>query len=43
MRLPKSPARPEWKPLYALEGLAQTHGLKAWEAFLGKDAGRIRA
>ena len=43
MRLRKAPARPDWKPLYALQSLAQSHHLDGWSAFLGKDAALARA
>jgi 5-methylcytosine-specific restriction endonuclease McrA len=43
MRLRKPPARPEWKPLYALQTLAHAHHLDGWGAFLGKEAERARA
>jgi 5-methylcytosine-specific restriction endonuclease McrA len=43
MRLRKVPARPEWKPLYALQDLAHTHHLQGWSSFLGKDSARVRA
>jgi 5-methylcytosine-specific restriction endonuclease McrA len=43
MRLRKIPARPEWKPLFALQTLAHAHHLEGWSAFLGKDAGLARA
>jgi 5-methylcytosine-specific restriction endonuclease McrA len=43
MRLRKTPARPGWKPLYALQTLAQTHHLDGWSAFLGEDAARAGA
>jgi 5-methylcytosine-specific restriction endonuclease McrA len=38
MRLKRAPARPDWKPLYALHTLANAHHFDAWDAFLGKDA-----
>jgi 5-methylcytosine-specific restriction endonuclease McrA len=43
MRLRKIPSRPEWKPLYALQTLAHSYHLEGWNAFLGKDAERVRA
>jgi 5-methylcytosine-specific restriction endonuclease McrA len=43
MRLRKAPTRPEWKPLYALQTLADAHHLDGWGAFLGREAARVRA
>jgi 5-methylcytosine-specific restriction endonuclease McrA len=43
MRLRKVPARPDWKPLYALQGLAHAHHLESWGKFLSLDSARIRA
>ena len=42
MRLRKAPARPEWKPLYALQGLAHAHHLESWGQFLARTSA-IRA
>jgi 5-methylcytosine-specific restriction endonuclease McrA len=43
MRLRKAPARPDWKPLYALQMLAHAHHLDGWIAFLGEAPERVRA
>ncbi len=43
MRLRKAPARPEWKPLYALQGLAHAFHLESWGKFLDHDSVRVRA
>jgi 5-methylcytosine-specific restriction endonuclease McrA len=43
MRLRKTPARPDWKPLYASQTLAHAHHLEGWGAFLGKESARVRA
>jgi 5-methylcytosine-specific restriction endonuclease McrA len=43
MRLRKSPARPEWKPLYALHGPGHAPPLECWRKFLTADSARVRA
>lgn len=43
MKLRKSPVRPDWKPLYALQTLAHAFHLDGWDAFLGKDPALARA
>ena len=43
MRLKKTPARPEWKPLYSVRDLARDHHLQGWHAFLGDPGERVRA
>lgn len=43
MRLRKIPVRPDWKPLYALQTLADAHHLDGWGAFIGRDGGKVTA
>jgi 5-methylcytosine-specific restriction endonuclease McrA len=43
LRLRKSPARPEWKPLYALHGPGHALQIESWKKFLGAESARARA
>ena len=43
MRLRKSPARPEWKPLYAAHGHGHAPLLESWKKFLAMGAVRALA
>jgi 5-methylcytosine-specific restriction endonuclease McrA len=43
MRLRKSPARPEWKPLYAVHGPDHAPPVESWKQFLGAESARARA
>ncbi len=43
MRLRKSPARPDWKPLYATAGPDQAPPVESWRKFLAVESARARA
>ena len=43
MKLKKSPARPDWKPLYALHGHGHAPAVESWKKFLATDSARARA
>ena len=43
MRLRKSPARPDWKPLYSLHGTGHGPSIESWKPFLVTDSARARA
>ncbi len=43
MKLRKCPARPEWKPLYALHGPGHGPSIESWKKFLATDSARVRA
>jgi 5-methylcytosine-specific restriction endonuclease McrA len=43
MRLRKSPARPDWKPLYASHGPGHTLPIPSWSKFLAMESARVRA
>src|SRR5262245_59791237 len=43
MRLRKSPARPDWKPLYATHGPEPAPPVESWRKFLAVESARARA
>ena len=43
IKLKKSPARPDWKPLYALHGPGHGPSIESWKRFLVADPARVRA